>query len=153
MQKPYRNRNNNNPPDSRTQQFSRPQKYTDENGCMRPQLVDQEAQDEAREWKDKVSSSQVRRFFGAAMSDLRRFELKDKTTIGDAEIRIAMASLKAKAFYAFGRDKKNLPLKNFFDHHARLVSSLETFQYFMRHFEAVVAYHKFYEAEKKGGQE
>lgn len=48
-----------------------PQSYT-KDGRLRPELVDTEARDEARRWKDDgITTTQLRRFFGAVRADGR----------------------------------------------------------------------------------
>lgn len=107
----------------------------------RPELVDTEARAEAELWVNRgVKTTQMRRFFGTVMSDLRRFDLKDRTD--DAEAQLAMMMLKANAHYAKGRARDLACIADFFDHHAGLVKTLADFRYFARHFEAIVAYHK-----------
>ena len=117
----------------------RPESYTvetDDGPELRAELVDEEAREEARRCEG-VSDSQMRRFFGAAKA-----EQTGMTT--DNHAKVAMALLKAKAHYAAGRPGGNKVLAELFGHHARLVSTRAQFEQFMQHFEAVIAYHKFF---------
>lgn len=123
----------------------RPTEYatdTSSGPVVRAALVDGEARREAKRW-NKVKTSQLRRFFGAAIADLNRMA-------SDADAKLAMALLKAKAHYAAARDmENNKVLADFFEHHAGIVSSRDDFSNFMKHFEAVVAYHRFILEQKK----
>ena len=126
-----------------------PQTYTREDGhLLRPELVDAEARAEARHWHDnKITTTQLRRFLGAVRADERRFALQTGQP-SDSEVQVAMMMLKTKAHYAAAREKKHQRIANFFGHHAGLVKTHKDFDHFLRHFEAVTAYHKYFE---KGG--
>ena len=126
-----------------TAQHSRPDTYTGQDGHMRPDLVDSEARDEARLWKD-IKTTQLRRFFGAVRADERRFALQQDRP-ADSEVQVAMMMLKTKAYYAAARERKHQPIADFCDHHAKLVRNHTDFTHFLRHFEAVTAYHKFFD--------
>ena len=123
---------------------ARPEGYTIETGDgpqLRPELVDEEAREEAERCR-QVSDTQMRRFFGAAKAEQNRMKT-------DNHAKVAMALLKAKAFYAAGRPGGNKVLAELFGHHARLVSTSAHFNHFMQHFEAVIAYHKFNQQERR----
>lgn len=126
-----------------TPMIQRPKSYTvTDKPHMRPDLVDREAQAEARLWVERgIKTSQMRRFFGTVAADLRRFDLK-KGQVDDAEAQLAILMLKANAHYAKGRSTNLACVADFFDHHAGLVRTLADFRHFARHFEAIVAYHK-----------
>jgi CRISPR-associated protein Csm2 len=135
--------------------MNRPTRYFGDDGkTPRPALFDTEAQEEAREWckpstkdprKPRIPSAQLRRFFGQVMADRRQFELKGAAA-RDEEAQVAMALLKAGAAYAAAREKDRKPLAEFAAHHADLVKTVAQFRAFARHFEAVVAWHKVFEA-------
>lgn len=121
--------------------------YANEQGHLRPEVVDSEARSEADLWvQSKISYSQIRKFFGAVRGDERRFALTDPS---DAEAQVAMMMLKTKAHYAAAREGKHKPIADFFTHHAQLVKTPSDFGFFLRHFEAAVAYHKFLEKDQK----
>ncbi|MDE0281932.1 MAG: type III-A CRISPR-associated protein Csm2, partial [Gammaproteobacteria bacterium] len=129
-------------PDSRSgrkaERRTRPESYTvqtDSGLEIRPELFDGEAREEAARCQ-LVSDTQMRRFFGAAKAEQMGMQSGNQA-------RVAMALLKAKAHYAAARDKKNRELADLFGHHARLIRTKDDFGHFMRHFEAVIAYHKF----------
>ena len=133
---------------SRSESLQRPATYADTKGNMRPELVDSEARNEARYWcGNKITSTQLRRFFGAVRADERRFNLQQGQT-ADSEVQVAMMMLKTKAYYAAARDRKHKPIADFCDHHAKLVKTHTDFTHFLRHFEAVTAYHKYFEKGK-----
>ncbi len=127
-----------------------PKSYTDREGNLRPELFDEEAQAEAKLWA-RIKTSQVRRFFGSAMADKRRFDLSAETgnKPADSDAQVAMAMLKASTAYTAARDEDRKPLADFAEYHARLVKTLADFDHFVRHFEAVVAWHKVFEKKEE----
>lgn len=147
---PNRNQQTHHAP-SRLAGASHARAYTDEVGHLRPALFDAEAQAEARDM-EKIAHTQLRRFFGQVIADKRRFDLKREAgqPPDDSEAQVAMVMLKAKTAYAGKRERKNLPLAEFAEHHVKLVRTIEDFTHFSRHFEAVVAWHRVFE-KKKGG--
>jgi CRISPR type III-A-associated protein Csm2 len=114
---------------------------------MRPELVDGEAIEVAKAWAE-LNSSQLRRFFSEVMALRRQVDLDPK--LPDDHIRARLALLKARAAYTYGRDKNRIPprLVEFFRDHALSVKDKTDFQAFNRHFESVVAFHKFYAKSK-----
>lgn len=126
-----------------------PLSYVDRNGHLRPELVDSEARAEAQCWQAAgIKTTQLRRFFGAVRADERRFALQQGKP-ADSEVQVAMMMLKTKAYYAAARDNKHQRIANFCKNHAGLVKTHQDFLHFLRHFEAVTAYHKYFE---KGGE-
>lgn len=125
--------------------------YFTKDGVPRHELFDAEAQEEARKWVDsKIESSQVRRFFGQAQTDKRKIEIKGKSAV-DEDALVAMAFLKAASAYADGRrdDDQIKPLSDFMAHHAKMVRTKQDFSAFLRHFEAVVAWHRVFKKKDK----
>ncbi|MBM3524461.1 MAG: type III-A CRISPR-associated protein Csm2 [Alphaproteobacteria bacterium] len=93
-----------------------------------------------------VPASQIRRFYGDVIGFDRRLAA-ERDLPADA-VQAQMALLKAKAAYAFRRARRDeFPdaLLQFFVDHAASVKDREDFAAFRRAFEAVIAYHKFYE--------
>ncbi len=128
-----------------------PIRYFVANGeAARKELFDKEAEDVAKELAT-LPASQLRRFYGEVMALKRRLELDAELKISDAEIQARLALLKAEAAYTYKRGNKYPPrLVRFFTDHAASVSGRKDFlRGFQPHFEAVVAFHKFYE--RKGG--
>ncbi len=104
---------------------------------LRPELVDDEARDAANQLL-KVSDTQLRRFFGAAKAEEINMDSPNQA-------KVAIALLKAKAHYAAARNQTNRELADFFGHHAKMISNVDDYGFFIRHFEAVIAYHKFHQ--------
>lgn len=131
--------------------MARPARYYTGNGTTpRAELFDAEAQEEARLWVG-IAPSQLRRFFGQVMADRRRLELKGSAA-DDDEARVAMALLKASAAYTAAREPKRKPLADFVAHHQDKVAGVRDFNTFARHFEAVVAWHKVFEKQRKDAE-
>jgi CRISPR-associated protein Csm2 len=126
------------------------QAYFTKDGVPRHELFDAEAQEEARKWAE-IRSSQVRRFFGQAHADRRNIEIKRQNAT-DEDALVAMAFLKATSAYAAAREKARKPLADFAKQHADVVKSIKDLKVFLRHFEAVVAWHRVFEEEKKANE-
>lgn len=126
-------------------------RYFAEDGALSPELLDQEAEARAKQLS-KVSKTQLRRFFEHVLALDRRLRLEGEA--GGAEkrehafqtMRAEFKMLKAKAVYAHGRDDRQFPKEflQFFIDHVNAVNHAKDFDAFCRHFEAVVAFHKFY---------
>lgn len=126
-----------------------PVKYS-ENGNLRPELLDKEAEEVGRKLADAgLQSAQLRRFYGDVLNLRRRFELRSagqdqaKRDAAFQEILPEFRMLRAKAYYANKRSRTILPdvMKTFVENHVRAVQSWKDFLAFCRHFEAVVAFH------------
>ncbi len=131
-------------------------KYFDENGKLRPELLDDEAEKVGKALADaKLQSAQLRRFYGDVMNLRRRFELRaagqgaEKCDEAFRDILPEFRMLRAKAYYANKRGSI-LPdvMKKFVESHVRAVATWKDFMAFCRHFEAVVAFHHAF-AEKR----
>ncbi len=138
-------RQNRNDTKQKSPNNPRPESYTEVNkngeSTIRKDLLDSEAINEAKNFKEKqVSYTQLRRFFGAAKEALIKINDSDDNN----QAKLEMAMLKAKAYYAAGRLDKNKPLAEFFEHHSILVKTVNDYKHFMQHFEAVIAYHRYY---------
>lgn len=128
-------------------------KANDGRRAPRAALFDTEAEDTAKKLAG-IPASQLRRFFGAVMGVRRRLDLD--ALLGAEFIQAEMALLKARAAYTLARRKRGRDnqseeqdeLLAFFVRHARSVSDRPSFAAFMRHFEAVMAFHKVYEKEQ-----
>ena len=121
----------------------------------RAALFDEEAETTAKKLAT-IPASQLRRFFGAVMGMRRRLDLD--SSLGPEFIQAEMALLKARAAYTLARRKRRKDEKDeddellaFFVRHSRSVADRAGFAAFMRHFEAVMAFHKVYE--KKQGRD
>lgn len=126
-----------------------PEYFAPNSRALRPALLDSEAQQTARGLA-AIPASQLRRFYSEVMALKRRLELTAEQ-ITDDEVRAQMALLKAKAAYTCRRQKDYpVELVRFFTRHAAAVRGRDDFrQGFQPHFEAVMAYHKAFEPEKK----
>lgn len=127
--------------------------FAPNSGAVRAELLDDEAQRTARELAP-IPASQLRRFYTEVMALKRRLELAT-TGIPDDEVQAQMALLKAKAAYTCRRqDRYPIELVKFFTRHAAAVKGKHDFQRgFQPHFEAVMAYHRVFEKDKKGSGE
>jgi CRISPR-associated protein Csm2 len=124
-------------------------KSNDGRRSPRAALFDAEAEETAKKLAG-IPASQLRRFFGAVMAIRRR--LDRDSSLGAEFIQAEMALLKARAAYTLARRKKRNDqselddeLLAFFVRHARSVDDRASFAAFMRHFEAVMAFHKVYD--------
>lgn len=115
-------------------------------GKLIPELVDGQAERNARELA-QVSTTQLRRFYEDVMTLRQRLSTvsNNREAAFDA-LRADFKMLKAKAAYANGRNPKTCPreLLQFFIDHVHGVNDARDFEAFCRHFQAVVAFHKFY---------
>ncbi len=125
----------------------RPVRYYTDDGHLDPALVDELAQQRAEEFQ-KLNSTQLRRFYGEVQSIRRQLELEiEKNKDPDAafsEVRARFLMLKARGLYAKKR-MKELPdaFVQFLVDHVHAVKTAKDFQAFFRHFEAVVAFHRY----------
>ncbi|HEY3443125.1 MAG TPA: type III-A CRISPR-associated protein Csm2 [Paludibaculum sp.] len=131
-----------------------------ETGKVNATLFDEEAERWAKEFKE-IATSQLRRFYEHVVT-LRRtaeIEREQNPNLGDEgvfeRIRPEFKMMKAKAAYTAGRadrrDKpKYLALLQFCVNHTHSVKTMKDFEVFCRHFESVVAFHKFYEVKGRG---
>lgn len=148
-----RGRQEQPPAENRQVPSPRPIKYF-EGGVLNAKLLDEEAEKVARELKG-VTSSQLRRFYEDVLSLSRRLALEAERSGNEAReqafarLRPEFKMLKAKAVYTFGRaDNRHkgdfMPLMQFFVDHVAAVKSVQDFDAFCKHFQAVVAFHKFH---------
>jgi CRISPR type III-A-associated protein Csm2 len=132
--------------------------FAENSRAVRPELLAGIAEETARKLAD-VPSSQLRRFYAEVMALKRRIELAN-TDEGEIqaklheeeekEIQAKLHILRAKAVYIWGRSKKYPgELVAFFNRHANAVRTRDDFlRGFQPHFEAVMAFHKFYAKEE-----
>ncbi|MGQ9917546.1 MAG: type III-A CRISPR-associated protein Csm2 [Bryobacteraceae bacterium] len=153
------NRTSNRPGGARQEPRSAPSgggtpariQYFTENGTLREDLVDAEAERQGRILGD-VAPAQLRRYYEDVMNLRRRLEHEAANTAGaDPEqiwlrLRPEFRMLRAKAYYANKRSEKvfTREFRDFIENHVRSVNTLREFLAFCRHFEAVVAFHKVY---------
>lgn len=133
--------------------------YFKSDGVIDEGLLDKVAEKQAQDLQD-VSATQLRRFYDHVLTFRRMLE-DQKEQAGDADeeqaflrIRPEFKMLRAKAFYTYGRAKgrekdRLQPLFEFLQKHTASVETAKQFRAFCKHFEAVVAFHKYFDEEKK----
>ena len=109
---------------------------------IRAALLDEEAQAQAERFKE-LPNTQLRRFYDPVVALRLRAQAGQ---IDEAQIKVELALLKARAAYAYKRPGMRVPaeLVSFFTAHAHSVGNRDELLAFARHFEAVVAYHRVY---------
>lgn len=113
-----------------------------------PRFVDDEAKNKAEKFGDRLKSTQLRRFYDDVKAIERKLMLgdeKSREAVFDNE-RAMIVMLKPKAVYAANRKDAAIPqefLEFIFDN-VDSIQDLRDFEAFVCHFEAVVAYHKFF---------
>jgi CRISPR-associated protein Csm2 len=115
-------------------------------GKLVPELMDKEAEAMAQRLA-QVTTTQLRRFYEDVLNLRQRLPLEpQKAEAVFEELRADFKMLKAKAVYANGRSAKTFPqeLLQFFIDHVHSVENARDFEAFCKHFQAVVAFHKFY---------
>ena len=140
-----------NPGGGKTLPQPRPVEYFAKDGSLARDLLDGRAEKQARSLQN-VTTTQLRRFYDDVLALARRLDVESEG--GGSERREAVFNrlraefkmLKAKAAYAHGRDEKQFPKEflQFFIDHVHAVNSAREFDAFCKHFQAVVAFHKFF---------
>lgn len=123
--------------------------YFQADGSLIPALMDSRAEELAQKLS-QVTTTQLRRFYDDVLT-LRQRLIAEQRQGHDKEVVFKdlladFKMLKAKAVYAHGRSEKTVPrpLLQFFIDHVAAVSNAREFEAFCKHFQAVVAFHKFY---------
>ena len=109
-------------------------------------LVSTDAERLAQDIKE-VPASQIRRYYADVTTLARRIDLDENLT--SEAIQSQMLLLKAKAVYGQKRLKLPDAFLQFFVDHGHAVKDKADFREFHRMFEAVIAYHKFYEIKQR----
>lgn len=130
-----------------------PPRYRDDNDKLRRALLEKEAIERAEDLNE-LSTTQLRRFYSMVTNFIRRLDLDRGTSLGDEDVEVQMALLRMQATYADAKGGKNADtpaarIRAFVEAHAAVVKTVQDFRDFARHFEAIVAYHRF-ERKKKG---
>ncbi len=120
-------------------------------GRPNPRLMDDDAQQlgEALANEDNLKPSQLRRYYDDVLTLRSRLDALARKPGPAREqafalLRADFKMLKAKAAYAYGRQLIRDRLLRFFVDHVHSVQTANDFDVFCRHFQAVVAFHKFY---------
>jgi len=120
--------------------------YTDrEKSRLDPTMVDEKAQAWARSFAE-LKSTQMRRFydeFKAIERKVVRGGMKEQQTNFERD-RALIMMFKAKAVYAEKRKVSPRAFTEFIFNHMASINDLRDFQAFIKVFEAVVAFHRFY---------
>lgn len=114
------------------------------------ELMDSEAEAVARQLQS-VTTTQLRRFYEDVLNLRQRMPLDPKKAEAAWEhLRTDFKMLKAKAVYANGRSEKTFPkeLLQFFIDHVHSVQTVKDFEAFCKHFQAVVAFHRYFREQK-----
>jgi CRISPR-associated protein Csm2 len=120
--------------------------------------MDSEAEEIGRKLaiEDGLKPTQLRRYYDDIQNLRARLdrltqelskslgEEKKARSLAFERLRSDFKMLKAKAAYAHGRKLIPERLLAFFINHVHSVSSAEDFEVFFKHFQAVLAFHKFY---------
>lgn len=121
-------------------------------GHLADDLMDRQAEEAARALRE-LSTTQLRRFYEDVLTLRERLRAaigpRQEDSRKEAEfarLRADFKMLKAKAAYAHGRSPRTFPREflQFFVDHVSAVNSANEFEAFCKHFQAVVAFHKFY---------
>lgn len=125
-----------------------PLKYHTDEGKKRlnPELVDEQAQDWARKFAN-LKLSQMRRFYDDFKAIERKIlggrDLQEQQANFERDLALIMM-FKAKAVYAEKRKVSPRAFTEFIFNHMASIKDLRDFQAFIKVFEAVVAFHRFY---------
>ena len=137
------------PPEPKSLPTPQPVIYFQPDGSLVSALMDNQAEDLAQRLS-QVTTTQLRRFYDDVLTLRQRLAAeqrqgRDKEAVFN-DLRADFKMLKAKAVYAHGRNEKTVPrpLLQFFIDHVAAVNSARDFEAFCKHFQAVVAFHKFY---------
>lgn len=117
-----------------------------------PALMDEVADDVAQRFqRENLKPTQLRRHYDNVITLRQRLNAQAAQPGDEREqafdtLRADFKMLKAKAAYAYGRDDRTFPksLLQFFVDHVHSVKTARDFDVFFQHFQAVVAFHKFY---------
>lgn len=103
---------------------------------LNPQLLDQEAEQQAAELHDKINSAQIRRFFGEVKN--LYFRLQQGRTWQDLEPFVRM--LKSKALYASGTNRIPDAFRAFLTDNIDRIKDQKDFEAFVLYFEAMLGF-------------
>jgi len=150
-QRPSGPRQGVNPPTGKALPPPRPVKYFEADGSLAAELLDSAAEKQARSLQN-VTTTQLRRFYEDVLALDRRLQVEsegagqEKREEVFKRMRAEFKMLKAKAAYAHGREAKQFPREflQFFIDHVHAVNTAREFDAFCKHFQAVVAFHKFF---------
>ena len=117
---------------------------------LKPDLLDDHARKDAESFKD-LKAAQIRRFYDEIKAIERKIMYDkdlDKQKANFDEARALITMFKAKAVYAEKRKVAPRAFTQFIFDHVASINDLADFKGFLKVFEAVVAFHKFFSPEK-----
>lgn len=154
---PQRNHPVRPPGPQRRQEPSPPQvqtvTYFDDKGNLREELVDEEAEEQAKTLAGAgLKHTQLRRYYEDVLNLRRRLDHEIANRPGATEeevflkLRPEFKMLRAKAYYANERSDKIFPdaFKTFIEINVKSVRNAADFKAFCQYFQAVVAFHRVY---------
>lgn len=127
--------------------------YFDGRGNLREELVDMEAEEQAKTLAHaRLKHTQLRRYYEDVLNLRRRLEHETANRPGATEeevflkLRPEFKMLRAKAYYANKRSDKIFPdaFRTFIETNVNSVKNAADFKAFCQYFQAVVAFHKVY---------
>jgi CRISPR-associated protein Csm2 len=125
--------------------FSDPEKK-----CLKPDLLDDQARKNAEEFKD-LKATQMRRFYDELKAIERKImtgkDIKEQQANFERD-RAMIIMFKAKSVYAEKRKVAPRAFTQFIFDHVASITDINDFKGFLKVFEAVVAFHKFFSLEK-----
>ncbi len=126
--------------------FSDPEKKR-----LKPELVDDQARKNAEDFKDLLKATQMRRFYDDMKAIERKImagkDIKEQQANFERD-RALIVMFKAKAVYAEKRKVAPRAFTQFIFDHVASIKDLDDFKGFLKVFEAVVAFHKFFSPER-----
>jgi len=144
-----------NPDRGRTLPPPRPVAYFQDKDkkILNATLLDEKAEEVAKLFAD-VTATQLRRFYEDVLSLKRSLDLQGERGNRAAvfeRLRPEFKMLRAKAAYArrSPSSKINDHVLQFFIDHTAAVRTVEDFDAFCKHFQAVVAFHRYFENKKR----
>lgn len=125
-------------------------RYYDAGGHLRPELVDQEAEEWAKRLAD-VRTAQLRRFYDSVLALERQIQLQapepQHREKAFQTLKAQFKMLRSKAAYTQKRNRLPEDFLRFFVNHTASVQNYKDFEAFRRHFEAVMGFHRFFARE------
>ena len=126
--------------------FSDPEKKR-----LKPELLDDQARKNAEDFKEDLKATQMRRFYDELKAIERKImagkDVKEQQANFERD-RALIVMFKAKAVYAEKRKVAPRAFTQFIFDHVASINDLNDFKGFLKLFEAVVAFHKFFSPER-----
>lgn len=125
-------------------------KTEDNKKTIRPELLDEEAKKEAKDWLDgergnkEFTKSQLRRYYNEVKNLERQLKALSDTKTGWDNVYPMVKMLKSKIAYDKNRENSKIPdaFENFIRNCVDSIKTEEDFKAFVKHFEACVGFFK-----------